>query len=684
MYLNQFADVRVQLAEGFGDLFGNKTRAVQRSPRSQSVLESGSIRPAAWYMNSEYFGERTQRKVYEEMIMTFSKARRQPRLVRMAIGLMALLVSATISSIADTFPQQPGIKILHYTFDVTLTDTSDELNVKDTIDIQFLVAGVSGIDLNLCNLIHEPQAPDRLNPCLQPVPRARPGREAVPAAPAVPAPTSVGRGMTVTGVVANGSPLSFEHRNNVLHISVPAGYKIGDKFSLTVSYYGIPATGLFIGNNKYGDRVWFTDNWPNKAQNWLATIDHISVKAPKTIIVTAPRGYQVLSNGLKTEETDLPNGLRRTTWDETVPIPSWQYGLGVAAMAVEHFGRSNGTEFSVWAFPQDRDSAFKALDQKAASIFEFFSDRIGPFSYEKLAHLEAIGGAGAAEPATTIFYYNGSYGAESHEMAHQWFGDAVTERNWDDVWLAEGFATYFALLYTEHADGHDAFMAGVKRTRELALNYIVLHPADTVVHENLDTAANVFSNETQIYQGGAMVLHTLRGVLGDDVFWAGIRLYYSRYRNGSASTDDLRYAMEDACYAAGNCPEDHQDLSWFFHEWLNRGGILTVSGSWHYDATAKQLHVNADQTQSQGLYRMPIEIGIVEAPVSPAATAEGRTQLGRNKLERRPGEPQIQKAVILVDKAQNSLIIPLDAAPAAVQLDPGMWVPLMRATFEAN
>lgn len=415
--------------------------------------------------------------------MTSFPANALARLACVAVGLIVLLAMASSPCDADQFPLQPGIKILHYTFDVTLGDASDELNIKDTVDIQFLAAGVSGIDLNLCNLIHEPQAPDRLNPCLQPVPRARPGGAAAPAAPDGPAPTSVGRGMTVTEVATNGKALPFEHRNNLLHISVPAGYKSGDKFSFVVSYHGIPATGLFIGNNKYGDRVWFTDNWPNKAQNWLATIDHISVKSPKTIIVTAPRGYQVLSNGLKTEETDLPNGLRRTTWDETLPIPCWQYGLGVGAMAVEYFGRSNDTEFSVWAFPQDRDIAFKALDQKAASIFEFYSDHIGPFSYEKLAHLEATGGAGATEPATTIFYYNGSYGAESHEMAHQWFGDAVTERNWDDAWLAEGFATYFALLYTEHQDGHDAFMAGVKRARDSALNYILAHPADTVVHE---------------------------------------------------------------------------------------------------------------------------------------------------------------------------------------------------------
>jgi aminopeptidase N len=343
-------------------------------------------------------------------------------------------------------------------------------------------------------------------------------------------------------------------------------------------------------------------------------------------------------------------------------------------MAVKYFGSSKGTEFSVWSFPEDADDAFKALAPKTASVFEFFSDHIGHYSFEKLAHLEAIGGGGATEPASTIFYFNGSYGAESHEMAHHWFGDAVTERDWDDVWLSEGFATYFALLYTEHADGRDAFLAGVKRARDAAMRYELAHPADTVVHDNLDNDSNVFFNSSQIYQGGAMVLHTLRGVLGDGTFWAGIRLYYSRFQNQSASTDDLRHAMEDACFAAGNCPQDHRDLGWLFHEWLNRGGILQVKGTWRYDAAAKLLHVRISQTQTQGLYRMPVELGI-QLP-APSTTATGSN--------RPSSAPAIQKTTILLDKADNTLDIPLDTAPADVLLDPDTWVPMMQATFAAE
>src|SRR5215469_7609993 len=348
----------------------------------------------------------------------------------LAVALF-LALPLTVNCAADTYPRQPGIKVLKYTFEVTLGDQSDELQVKDTVDVQLLADGVRGIDLDLCQLMAAPHAPDRLNPCLVPQPR---GPRGAPPTASTPPPTSVGFGMTVTSVTAADKPLEFRHQNDKLHISFAQPTHAGEKLTFTVSYHGKPATGLFIGKNKYDDRVFFTDNWPNKARNWLATIDHISVKAPKTISVTAPRKYQVISNGLLKEQTDLEGDLRRTVWEESEPIPSWQYNLGIAAMAVEYFGQFHGTEFSAWVFPQNRDAGFKALDQQTASIFEFYSDHIGPFAYEKLAQVEASGGGGATEPATAIFYYSGGFGAAAHEIAHHWFGDAVTERDWDDVW----------------------------------------------------------------------------------------------------------------------------------------------------------------------------------------------------------------------------------------------------------
>jgi aminopeptidase N len=588
-----------------------------------------------------------------------------------AATLLVTLGLASLHAYADTYPRQPGIRILWYTFDVALGDTSDELVIKDTIELQFLAAGVAGMDLDLCQLITQPKEADRLNPCLQPVPRG--ARGAAPTSPP-PAPSSVGRGMTVTGVAeANGRPLTFVHDHDRLHVDFATPSRAGEKLTFAISYHGVPATGLFIGNNRYNDRVFFTDNWPNKARNWLATIDHISVKAPKTIIVTAPNKYHVISNGAMSEESDLGNGLRRTVWTESQPIPSWQYSLGVAPMAVEHFGESHGVPFSAWVFLQNRESGFKAVDQITKSIFDFYWEHIGPYPYEKLAHVDAAGSGGATEPATTIFYYGGGFGAAPHEMAHQWFGDSATESDWDDVWLSEGFATYFALLYTEFENGRDAFLAGVKRARDTAMNYILAHPDDTIVHNNLANISDVFSNSAQIYQGGAMVLQMLRGVVGTDNFWAGIRLYSKRFYNGSASSDDLRHAFEDACYASTTCSKDNYDLTWFFREWLNRGGIMKLQGGWRYNAAAKQLEVTLDQTQTQGLYRMPIEIGITLPP-----GAAGTAGAGAN---RGAAAPVVQITKIVVEQQHNVLRVPLEAAPVDVQLDPNLWVPMMQAIF---
>src|SRR5690348_5895902 len=273
-----------------------------------------------------------------------------------SIAWLIFLATITPSCWADTYPRQPRIKILKYSFDVVLGDESDEMTVKDTVDVQILTGGVAAIDLDLCRLITTPRAPDPLNPCLVTPPHALRGHEP----PASPAPTSVGFGMTVSAVTMGDKAVEFRHQNDRLHISLAQPANAGQKLTFTINYHGRPANGLFIGKNKYGDRVFFTDNWPNRARNWLASIDHISVKAPKTISVTAPGKYQVISNGLLKEETDLPGDLRRTVWEESQPIPSWQFSLAVAQMSVNYFGRANDVQFEAWLFPQDQDSGLKA------------------------------------------------------------------------------------------------------------------------------------------------------------------------------------------------------------------------------------------------------------------------------------------------------------------------------------
>jgi aminopeptidase N len=431
------------------------------------------------------------------------------------------------------------------------------------------------------------------------------------------------------------------------------------------------------------------------------------MKAPVAMTVTAPMKYQVISNGRPVEETDLGDGRRKTSWREDVPIPTWQISLGAAPFAVGHFGTVRGVPLSAWVYPQERDDSFKGFSEATQPVLEFFSDHIGPYSYEKLAQVEATTVSGGMELASDIFYgYRGVPGRQlvAHEMAHQWFGDSATERDWDDVWLSEGFATYFALLYQEHADGRDAFVDGVRRSAAGAVNYAIAHPDSTIVHDNLADVSKVIANNAQIYQGGAQVLHMLRGVLGDDRFWAGIRLYYSRYRNSNASTDDFRHAMEDACRATADCPADCRDLAWFFHEWLNRGGALKLEGTWHYDAEAKQVVVSLDQTQTTGLYRMPIEVAVMTPPAAappagavgaPAGAATAGAGAGRQggtgaAAGRQGGAgqrgagatPASTTTRVWIDQAHTTATIPVAAEPTSVELDPHVWVTLAQVTFK--
>ncbi|MBZ5626096.1 MAG: hypothetical protein LAQ69_46535 [Acidobacteriia bacterium] len=256
----------------------------------------------------------------------------------------ALLLALSAPALTDTYPRQPGIRITNYTFDITLSDASNELVVEDTVAVQFLGPDVTGIDLDLCKYsgpVRSPQMAGGIpDPCAEPT--GGRGGNATP-------PTG-GRGMTITAVTSGGEALSFRHENDRLHVNLPRRFRNGDRYEFTVSYHGVPATGILIGNNKYGDRSFFSNPWPHKARNYLAVVDHPSMKAPELTKVTAPRHYQVISNGSIVEQTDLPNSLRRTVWKESSPICTCLMSLGVAPFAVDYFGEYHGIPLSSWVY----------------------------------------------------------------------------------------------------------------------------------------------------------------------------------------------------------------------------------------------------------------------------------------------------------------------------------------------
>jgi len=535
------------------------------------------------------------------------------------LSAMALLVLGSGSKLgADTYPRQPGIDARHYAVRLTLlTSDSNEIQAEATVTLRVVTPATREAILDLAS------------------------------------PTPDGKGMTVTSITSDGRAVPIEHRDNRLHLPVPAAAAAGQDVRFTINYHGVPADGLRLLNNIHGDRTAFSENWYHNARQWLPMIDHPADKASGELIVTTRADYQVVSNGVVVEQLDLPGGLRRTHWRQDEPISSWLYSLGIARFIVRQGGIVRGVPLSYWAFPQDADKGLTALERDARGSFEFFSDRVGPYAYSKLAHVEAAGMGGGTEHVSNIFYGEKSVTAGNapvvHETAHQWFGDAVTEDDWNDVWLSEGFATYFTLLYTEYAAGRDAFVDGLRRSRNAVLRLEKSLPNTPVVHVNLDEAATEPNNRL-VYEKGAWTLHMLRNLIGTDPFWRGIRLYYQRHVNGVASTADLRRTMEEV---------SNQDLRGFFAQWLTRSGVPQLSGSWRYDSAARQVVVTVRQTHAGEPFRFSLGVG-VSVTAGSAATVHQMQVTGR----------------------EATLSIPADAEPASVVLDPGVWLLAELGSFE--
>ena len=528
-----------------------------------------------------------------------------------------LLLSAALSATAhatDPYVRQPGIDAVHYAFQLSLNDSTDRIEGTASVDIRFAQPGVRSFWLDLASVAAD-------------------------------------KGMMVLDVSQNGTSLKFDHSGDKLLLTLGDVPAINSQRTFVIRYRGVPKSGLFIGKNKFGERVFMGLNWPDLARQWLPMIDHPSDKATSEFIVTAPSRYQVVANGLLVEETDLGDGRRRTHWKQSVPISSWLNAIGVAQFSVHHAGLVKGVPLQTWAYHQDSTRGPATFELPARRAVEFFSEHIGPYPYEKLANVQSAGMGGGTEHASVIFYGETSVTDKpatnlvAHEVAHQWFGDAVTESDWDEVWLSEGFATYFTLLYTEHYDGRDAFVAGLERSRVQVFSLEQRLPGKAVLHHNLADMKDVLNN--LIYQKGGWTLHMLRGLMGTERFWDGIRDYYRQYRDRNTTTAEFRRVMEE-----------HSGLSlqWFFDQWLARAGHPALDGTWSYDSVAKKVIVELAQTGSD-IYRLPLEVGIAGEGTTPMRIANIEMTQRRQRFE-----------------------IAADKPPTTVKLDPNTWT-LMEAKF---
>lgn len=521
-----------------------------------------------------------------------------------------LLLLKTLPAKADNYPKNLNIDVLHYKFELKLSDENDQIYGRTSMRIFFKKDGLDKLRFDLVNQT-----------------------EAL-----------LGKGMSVDSVYELAAKTNFTHANNELWIKLSKPSTANTETQLIIAYHGIPADGLRIGPTRYGDRSFFNENWPNRARHWLPTIDHPYEKATSEFLVNAPNHYQVVSNGLLMEETNLDAKTKLTHWKQNVPVSACLYVLGVAEFAVQYVGWFDGKSIQTWVYNKDRDAGFYDFAEPTKQVMGFFSDYVGPYVYEKIANVQTPSVKGGMETSSAIFYGEELVDGKRttrlrnvviHELAHQWFGNAVTESTWDDAWLSEGFATYFTMLFIEHAYGREEFVNQLLAARKTTYAALAKDPVYKIIDDRSPEKAPVTNGLT--YQKGAWILHMLRKMMGDQAFNAGIRDYYQRFMNGNATTTDFRLAMERA---------SGKNLQTFFNQWLYQGGYIAMKGSWKYDAASKMVKISLQQTQPNSYnFDFPVEVGLYKTgdllpeisihPVSsrtielsiPAATKPEKVQL---------------------------------------------------------
>jgi aminopeptidase N len=452
--------------------------------------------------------------------------------------------------------------------------------------------------------------------------------------------------------------LKHEHRGHELTIQLDQEYPAASELQVTVAYKIIkPKHGVHfvVPDESEPDQpkmVW-TQCEPEYARYWYPCFDSPSDRLTSEIIATVPKQYMTLSNGVLKDKQDEKNDMR--TWHWVQAKSHVPYLMSFVAGDFEAL-EQKWNEMPVLSYvPRGRGAEAPISFEKTPKMVEFFSQKIGlKYPWEKYAQIcvdEYQWGGMEHTSATTLTLRTlhderahldvSSDNLVAHELAHQWWGDLLTCKDWGELWLNESFATYFATLWTEHDQGWDE--ASWDRRSE-ANDYMdedgkYRRP---IVTYRYPSSEAMFDRHT--YPKGGRVLHMLRFVLGDDAYWKAIHRYAEVNQFRTVETADLRRAIEEST---------GQGLNWFFDQWVHRGGHPEFDVRWEWDDASKNAVLTVKQAQKVDdltpLFRMPVEIEIA------TGTA---TQIKR----------------IEVSKAEETFHFALDARPSRIVFDPKDWL----------
>ncbi|HLZ58933.1 MAG TPA: M1 family aminopeptidase [Ktedonosporobacter sp.] len=473
--------------------------------------------------------------------------------------------------------------------------------------------------------------------------------------------------------IAGGGPkLDYTTTDKKLIITLDRPYNYKEVFTIAVKYHAKPRTGLHFMKPVPEDPTRPVHAWtfgqPTYHRYWFPCHDSPNDRATTEIIVTVPSQFLTVSNGNLLEVTD--HGATKTHhWRHDVPHAAYLVSLVVGDFAVIE-DSYKGKPVTYYVRPDRKDDAPLYMG-KTPEMMRFFSEFTGvEYPYDKYAQtvVEVYTGAMEHTTATThsfalLLDKKASLDVDlvpvvAHELAHQWFGDLVTCRDWSNGWLNEGFATYFDQLFREHDRGEDEFKYAMLLEKRGYLAEDSKYRRPIVYYVYHDQGFELF--DAHLYNKGAWVLHMLRHLLGNETFKRGIRTYLERFRTKEVVTSDLERTIEEV---------SGRSLARFFQQWVHSGGHPDLAVDYTWDSERKLAKVKIKQTQTVDdltpCFFMPLDL-VFTVPISDrAAKDEQTTETLTVPLRVTLGED---------GQVEQSFYIPLEREPLMVRVDPDGWL----------
>lgn len=431
--------------------------------------------------------------------------------------------------------------------------------------------------------------------------------------------------MTIQSVSMGGRPQAFTHDGAELNILFDHPIRLGESADVTIDYLlqypnnnGVGLTwtpGKPDGANETARSPQIhTQGQPEASRQWFPCHDFPNERLSTELIVTLPDGFEVCSNGHLAEMSSVPDGRVRWHWVQNEPIPNYLVVMVVGRFDVVDLGSIDlppgpdggpvrSLPIRVYTTAGSADevrNSFGRTPEMIAHFSELFGE---PFPWDKYDQLIVRNfAAGAMENASATTFapmFSGTpreaaEGTIAHELVHQWLGDLLTYKSWAHTWLSEGWASMGEALWAEASAPEGQKRRAYQRTiagffaRQSGFNRAYAPTYPSMVSNRYPSPDSVFMKTDDVYSKGALVLHMLRMRLGDDLFFAGTRLYIQRFKFKEVETDDFRHCLEEV---------SGESLERFFDQWTARPGLprLKINVSW--EASTSRLHIIADQTQ---------------------------------------------------------------------------------------